>query len=1212
MAINRTALKNYAPQARLDFIQAITNRAAQFGITTNGISKGELQGELFIVEGKSFPRAVSNQREKLVERINQTSFEQVMDAVAYTWFNRFLAIRYMELHGYFDHGYRVLSHPQGHKEPEILEEAAHLDLPGLKRDLIVEMKLIGTQDEALYRKILIAQCNDLYRAMPFLFEKIEDETELLLPENLLQSDSIVRKLAGAIDETEWNNIEIIGWLYQFYISDKKEQVIGKVVESEDIPAATQLFTPNWIVKYMVQNSLGSTWLGTYPHSSIKKSMAYYIDNADQNSGYLAELSEITPKSLDPEALTLIDPAVGSGHILSEAYDLFKEIYIERGYTAKEAARLILTKNLFGLDIDDRAAQMAGFALLMKARADDRSLLRNPPKLNIHALQESNGLDTEAIIEALGCEARVQLLSTDDPVPEAIAQPTLAMAPNKSNGTAAAIRLLLQTFKNAKTFGSLITIEPDLMASLHLIEASLDKPASIDLLNRNSRHEAVELIRTFVNQAKALGGSYKCVVANPPYMGRQFQNAQIRQYLSEKFPIFANDIYAAFVGRSLLWKEETGTKFGLMTPFTWLSKANYEDMRRYLISNVFLSSLIQPEYHAFFEHAFVPICTFCFSSLGVPSTSIFIDLGEFPGADQQGAKALEGIREPNQGWVYKLDIRGFEAIPSASFTFAFSSQMLKAFGEKERIGTRAKKGVTTGDNEIFMRRWQEISVSSFSPMAGTKWFPITKGGDYRKWYGNFEYAVDWEDNGYKIRNFIDEKGKLKSRPQNLQYLFHEGITWNDVTVSDFTGRYVPDGFAFSAAGPMIFHDNWRYCLGMLNSRVNVAFLRALCPTMKFEVGAVSQVPVGSGPLREAETLVSRAVEISKSDWNSYENSWEFERSPFLDPRQKGITLNIAYETVRKFWRELTDELRELEQANNQIFIELYELGDQLTSEANLSDITLNCNPSYRFRGASGAVELEARLKSESMRELISYAVGCMMGRYSLVELGLIYAHAGNVGFDSSRYGTFPADVDGILPVTEQEWFEDDAANRLEEFLSVAWPNSSPSENLAFLIDGLIKGRSREPRADLRAYFAKKFYIDHLQTYKNRPIYWLFSSGKEKAFECLVYLHRYNEGTLARMRTEYVTPLMGKMQARIEALDNEIIQSSSSAEKSRKNKDVTKLRKQLEELRAFDEELRHLADQRIPLDLDDGVKVNYGKFGNLLAAKDRVCGKRDDAD
>ena len=663
MASNRNVLKKYAPQSRLDFIQAITNRAAQFGITKAGSAAGEVQGDLFILNGKAFPRSVASQRGRLIARFARDGFAQVMEAVAYTWFNRFLAIRYMELHHYFDHGCRVLSHPAGHDEPELLEKAASIDLPGINRDEIVNLKLDGTKDEQIYRKLLIAQCNDLHRSMPFLFEKIDDETELLLPENLLQSDSIVRNLVNEIAEVEWQEIEIIGWLYQFYISEKKDQVIGKVVKSEDIPAATQLFTPNWIVKYMVQNSLGAQWLATYPDSGIRSGMEYYIAPAEQKPEVRAQIDAITPKQLDPEAITLIDPAVGSGHILVEAYDLFRAIYLERGYTKREAARAILTKNLFGLDIDDRAAQMAGFALLMKACADDRSVLSNPPALNVLALQDSDGLDADALAKALVPQERFEIVPSGDLLPETLAQPTLS-AHRPMSKEAKAIKALVTLFDGAKTFGSLITVPDEVMQSLPLLDALLAKRLTGDLLLRKAQEDAQEALKPLVEQARLLGGRYDCVVANPPYMGGKGMNADLKAFAGKRYPDSKSDLFAVFIDRNLEFAADRGL-VAMITMQSWMFLSSYENLRLKLLEQVTLSSMVHLGARAF-------------DSIGgeVVSTTAFVlqssHMANFKGGyvrlthgNSEAAKKSDleqAIAKADCGWLFRASATDFEQIP----------------------------------------------------------------------------------------------------------------------------------------------------------------------------------------------------------------------------------------------------------------------------------------------------------------------------------------------------------------------------------------------------------------------------------------------------------------------------------------------------------------------------------------------------------------------
>ncbi len=1210
MVANRNALKAYAPQARKDFIQAMTNRAAQFGITKAGNAPGEERGELFIIGGKAFPRSVAEQRRRLIGRIQATSFDQTMEAVAYTWFNRFLAIRYMERHGYFDHGYRVLSHPAGETEPEILQQAQHLTLPGLDPDVVVDLKLQGNQDEALYRRILVAQCNDLHRAMPFLFERIDDETELLLPENLLQSDSIVRKLVGQIAESEWDEIEIIGWLYQFYISEKKEQVIGKVVKSEDIPAATQLFTPNWIVKYMVQNSLGAQWLATYPDSPLKAAMAYYIEPAEQTPEVQAQLDVITRKTLDPEAITLIDPAVGSGHILVEAYDLFRAIYIERGYTPQAAARAILTKNLYGLDIDDRAAQMAGFALLMKARADDRTLLTDPPTLNVMSLTDSGGWDAAAMADALMPRGRVELLPPTDLLPETLAQPTLSVSAEE-RGVSAAIAAIVALFNGAKTYGSLITVPDAVMESLPGLEALLAGPLSGDLLLQEKQIRNRQRLATLIAQTRILGSSYTCVVANPPYMGGKYQNSELKIYLRNKFPDSFSDTYTSFVDRNLMFCDYCGF-LSMITLPSWMSLPTHAGFRAHIFDKSTLMSLIDngrgvwgPDFGSccFTLHV-LPIISYksnfkkLYSRRGEVSTNSEINARFFDNED------------------ISVSVDELRVIPGAPLAYWTAPAIRRIFKDLTPLSDycATKNGMTTGDNERFLRMWFEPSISTIefdymnsNDRTSARWVPYSKGGQYRKWFGNNDLVINWKNDGSDLAS--NENTIIR----NSHLYFLQATTWSLTSMLGFGARFRPAGFTFDVNGMSVFSElvPLEYITAILNTSVANACLEIINPTIAFQAGDVSKIPFISD-ISGVRQLGQNLIDLGKNDWDSYETSWGFKNSPLIVHSRINSTLASSYASLLNHTDEIVARSIAMEEQLDEVVCRAYGLEGIIEHRSALSAATLTCNPLYRYGGDLAKTELEAYRLSDTLRELVSYGVGLMMGRYSLAEPGLIYANAGNEGFDAGRYGPFPADDDGIVPITEESWFADDAATRIEQFLAIAWPKAPINETLFTLTDGLTQGKGGQPRAALRAYLAKTFYKDHLQTYRNRPIYWLFSSGKQKAFECLVYLHRYNESTLARMRTAYVTPLMGKMQQRISDLDVEIAGSVSSAEKTRKGRDRDRTVKQLAELRAYDEELRHLADQRIALDLDDGVKVNYGRFGTLLAAKDKVCGKDNDKD
>ena len=1203
--MNRTALKNYAPKARLDFIRAVTDRAAFFGLTSKRTEPMQETGDVVIIGGRASPKVVAQQRRSLEGRIQRQGFDQVMEAMAYTWFNRFVALRYMELHGYLDHGYRVLSHTEGKATPEIVEHAEHVTLPGLDAQQVINLKLDGTREADLYRVLLVAQCNALSEAMPFLFEKIADDTELLLPDNLLHSDSVIRKLVNEIEEADWQQVEIIGWLYQFYISDKKDEVIGKVVKSEDIPAATQLFTPNWIVKYLVQNTLGRQWLATYPDSPLRQQMQYYIEPAEQTEEVKAQLAAITPKTLDPETLTLLDDACGSGHILVEAYDLFKAIYQERGYRSKDIPRLILQKNLFGLEIDDRAAQLAAFALLMKARADDRRIFADRIQPNVVAIQESKGLESLLTPDPAAAAAAGELPFADsDLFPDIQKQLTLSR-PTKGSPLAAVepcLRELIRLFEHGKTFGSLIRVPSDLVAQLpaanQVIEAMIQK-------GQLWEHRAATLLLPLVKQAELLARTYDAVVTNPPYMGTGYMTPSLRQFLKSSFPDYHKDLFSSFFARSRSLAADTG-HVGFMSPFVWMFIDAYEEVRKQLIETATLCGLVQLEYSGFAE-ATVPVCTFTLLNTHISHLrGSYIRLSDFRGADQQGPKTLEAIRQPLCGWHFLARADDFAAIPGRPIAYWINDQTRSVFRKSTPLGELAspRKGLVTSDNARFLRMWHEVDYSRVAVAikshdeahaSGKKWFTYNCGGDFRKWYGNTRFVINWENDGREIIGYAAELyGSATRQIQNIAHYFQPSVTWSNVTSSQFGARQVGPGFIFGGAGSAAFPKqvDAPLVLGFLNSRLASDLMKAMNPTLNFVVGNVAALPVlkdAFESLRErVSASVHRAVEIAREDWSSFETALEFERHPLMPVLTHFPSTSASYEAWERKCNQCFEELREIETGNSRLFADAYGL-DGLTPEVPEDQITLTRASQER-----------------DMQRLISYAIGCMMGRYSLDTPGLVYAHCRNEGFDPSQYRTFPADADGIIPITELAWFPDDATERFVEFIAKAWPREHLEENLKFIADSLGPNRDEHPRDTIRRYLATGFYKDHLSTYRKRPIYWLFSSGKQKAFQCLVYLHRYHEGTLARMRTEYVIPLQGKLSHRIEQLAGDIAAATSTSHRRKLEKERETLVKQHTELAAFDEKLRHYADQRIALDLDDGVKVNYGKFGDLLAEVKAVTG------
>lgn len=1200
--MNRTALKNYAPQARRAFIQAVTDRAAYYGLTTNKIEPVLQKGDVAVIGGREHPRAVAGKRKQLEERITRHGFEPTMEAVAYTWFNRLVAIRFMELHGYLEHGYRVLSHPEGKATPEILEQAEHVALVGLKHDVVVDLKLAGNKEDELYRLLLTAQCNALHAAMPFLFERIDDETELLLPSNLLNSDSLVRKLVGEIDEQDWQHVEIIGWLYQFYISEKKDEVIGKVVASEDIPAATQLFTPNWIVKYLVQNTLGTQWLATYPQSALRQQMEYYIEPAEQTFEVQQELKTITPTSLNPEEMTLLDPACGSGHILVEAYDLFKAIYQERGYRAKDIPALILEKNLFGLEIDDRAAQLAAFALMMKARADDRRIFDGEAKPNILAFEDSQCMNASDIARALNSPIDKEDIPSEYLFEEIqedkdglFGKKALA---EKSHVSQVDVASLLEVFENAKTFGSLIRVSPNLAAKLPALEKRLE-----DILKRGDlTHAPAQVIGPLLRQTRFLLRQYDAVVANPPYMGeRSGMNDLLKKYVKEIFPLSKSDLYAIFIEQNLAFAKPSGST-GMVAMHGWMFLSTFESMRKSILTERTILSLahLGPRAFGAISGEVVQVASFVISKQHIrkyrPKFFRLVD-----GEEEQKRDALVHRRFLYQ----KSTIDDFQLIPGSPIAYWASRGVIDAFQKNPSIDTVStfKQGIATSDNSRFLRLWHEVSTSAIdrsclSPdelkNSAAKWFPYNKGGSYRKWYGNNDLVVNWENDGKEMKDFTATlpQGtwvRLKSR----EFYCLPNITYSALSSGAFGCRLSEAGFLFDTKGSCIFAEDEKILMALsawLNSTACQLFLKILCPTLDYSMVGVKKLPV---ILIDATVEIAReARDISKTDWDSFEESCDFQIMPaFL---HKATTLKESTMAADVGYKAGLARMKQLEEENNRLFIEAYGLQEDLSPEILDDQITL-----YRPD------------RQEDLKRVLSYAIGCVMGRYSLDKKGVIYALSGNEGFEPGEYRTFGADEDGIIPMLETDWgVRDDATNRIVEFTGIAWPKEHLEENLKFIADGLDAASHEQPREAIRRYLATGFYKHHLSIYKRRPIYWLFSSGKQGAFQCLVYLHRYHEGTLARMRTEYVIPLQGQIAARIEQLEADKAKATSTSHRNKLQKEQTDLKKQQAELLIFEEKLRHLADQKITLDLDDGVKVNYAKFGDLLADSKVITGGKDD--
>lgn len=1181
--MNTSNIKKYAPQARNDFIAAMRKQAAKYGITADSILPAEQKGDLLLIGDQVFPLSVMKPRDKLIKRIQTSSFEQTIDYIAYSWFNRLCAIRYMECKGLLDHGRRVLSSADGSAGlPQILEECLDIDLPGLNASRVAELKLDGNKDEELYRELLLAQCHALNQVMPLLFEQVSDESELLLPDNLTKTDSLIRDLVSSIPEEDWSDVQIIGWLYQFYISEKKDQVMGKVVKSEDIPAATQLFTPNWIVKYLVQNSVGRLWMMAHPESTLASSWEYYIQPAEQTDEVNAQLKQLIDvrisedgDTLNPESITVLDPACGSGHILVEAYDCLKAIYLERGYRSRDIPRLILENNLYGIDIDTRAAQLSSFALLMKAREDDRRLFSNPPKLNIIALQDSLDLDKDQTWQDLNLNQAWQKGSHFD----LFGNDQNDLISPENDARYALIQELVEKFKEATTFGSLISMDSSEQDFADLQNTIENLVADGDTLQKAAAKKLLPL----VIQAKILAKKYDAVIANPPYMGGKGMNTALKDFAKKKYPDSKSDLFAMFIERGFEWCKESGFN-SMVTMQSWMFLSSYEAMREKLLQDRTIQTMAHLGARAFPEISGEVVQTTAFVMQGQHINGfkpVFFRLVD-TGQDQKETELRSGLNR------FDSTIQDdFKKIPGSPIAYWQSKDIVNIYENYPILDEifEVRQGLATGDDNKFLRYWYEVSSDSLIFNAKSKndlwskqkkWVPFIKGGGSEPWYAYDDLVINFDEKSY-----IALKNQGNHCPSESKY-FKSGITWS--LIGKNTGfRFYPEGAVFGHKGPMIFsNDNHQLfnLLAYLNSKVARNYLSFFQGSNGVEVGQLKKLPFFQVDLSfEAK----RIYELKKNNWCTKEISPYFSHFNLSE----APTLKDFLKNIKNITDSEASEVQVIENEINKIISEF--------SGINVGDSAEEDNKKSGFH-------------ETSTQNIFSYAIGCMMGRYSLDEPGLIYAHAGNQDFDSNRYQKFPADADGIIPLTEMHWFEDDATHRIQEFLTAVWGKDTLDANMQWLAESLDKKANETAEDTIRRYLASKFYKDHMQTYKKRPIYWLFSSGKQGAFQALVYLHRYNESTLARMRTEYVMPLISKMAAYANSLETDKENSDSAAEIKRIEKKLQDLHKQQAELSSFEEKLRHYADQRITLDLDDGVKVNYGKFGDLLAEVKAVTGEK----
>ena len=1189
--MDKNIIKKYAVWARKELIARVTQKAEQYEITEKKTTPADADS----IGGRVLTAAEKKQRQALIAKINRDGFEQVMEEVAYTWFNRFTALRFMEVNNYLPSHTRVFTNENGEFKPQILADAIQLDLEGLNMDKVFELK-DANKTEELYKYLLITQCNALSGILPRMFQRLSDYTELLLPDYLLREGSVIEQMIALIPEEDWTDqVQIIGWLYQYYNSEKKDDVFAALkknvkITKENIPAATQLFTPDWIVRYMVENSLGRLWLEGHPdvkeqflpteeeQSAYAKGNRapedtkwhYYLEEAEQEPEVQAQLAEIRKEyaALTPDQLKVIDPCCGSGHILAYMFDVLMKIYESYGYMPREAVASIVENNLYGLDIDERAAQLAYFAVMMKARQYDRRFFSRGIQPNVYAIVESNHVDQFAVDYFCNGDAKLK----------------------------AAMDTILSELHDAKEYGSILTVTPQDWSALYDRFEEITKDINM------SRETALRELLPLVQVAEALAQKYDVVVTNPPYMGASKMNSKLNEFVKNNYADYKSDFFSAFVIYASQITKQSGY-CGFFTPYVWMFIQSYEKMRTYLYNYATIETLIQFEYSAF-EEATVPVCTFTFQNRHLQKKGCYLRLVDFRGGmEVQRQKTLEAIKNHDCGFYYEQSTNNFSKIPGSPVAYWVSKNLFADFSDGNLLKNMAepKSGLSTTDNNRFLRFWYEVSIRNISftitdideTVDKTKWFPIAKGGEYRKWYGNNDYVVNWLNNGAEIKEAT--KGAAGGRIVSPEYYFKKFITWSGIS-SGVPSMRISEHAIFGSGAKALLSDEGLYnYLAFLNSKVAFSILKILSPTLNYEAGHIGNIPVCFQMSEMIEKITIDCIKLSRKDWDSFETSWDFQKHPLL---RKVSTIAEAFDQWQAECDNRFNQLKANEEELNRIFIDTYGLQEELTPEVEDKDVTVR----------------KADL-GRDIRSFISYAVGCMFGRYSLAVEGLVYAGGEWPPLDKAigvrerlypeadpnicswmdAYGEFCPDIDNVIPICDDEYFKDDIVGSFVEFVKRVYGEDTLDENLKFIADAL--GGKGQPKDVIRNYFLNDFYKDHCKIYQKRPIYWLFDSGKKNGFKALIYMHRYQPDTIARIRTDYVHEQQSRYRTAMADLEKRI-DNAAAGERVKLNKELNKLQAQAEEIRIYEEKIHHLADQMISIDLDDGVKHNYAIFQDVL--------------
>ena len=1207
--MNKTAIKNFAIWARNKLIADVSYDARLIGITEDGIAKPLPQsfgGTQFFDIGTAEPYSISGeavrQRDKLIEVIQQkekdtdykTAYQYVIEEVAYTWFNRLIAIRFMEVNDYLPSHIRVLSSESGKLEPDLVTTPFDAELPFTAEEetQIFQLKQDNKLDE-VFRILFLKQCNALNEILPALFEKTKNYTELLLSLSVIDQDGVVYHLIHDIPEDDFNierggQVEIIGWLYQYYNTEPKAAAFAKngKITKEEIPAVTQLFTPDWIVRYMVENSLGRLWVEGHPDCDLKENWKYYLEEAQQEPEVQAKLSEIRKEyaALNPEDIKLIDPCMGSGHILVYAFDVLMQIYESAGYSQRDAAKSILEHNIYGLDIDDRAYQLAYFAVMMKARQYNRRILNGENTCHVYAIQESNSIN-RAHLKYFGA----------------------GMDDIEKNAAKMQLEGLLDTLTDAKEYGSILNVESYNWDLLRRFVAAEDTAGQISMDSVGVEDTAEQLNR-LVDIGETMARKYWVTITNPPYAAISNLSPKVNDFVKANYPDSKVDLFAVFIERCGLMTRVSGYQ-AMITQHAWMFLASYENLRDKLL-NKELINLAHLGPHAFDEingevvqtSSFV-FCNDFFSNYN----STFVQL---VGGKNEAAKAAMFISGEHRFNKTNEQLREIQGTPYTAYWA--SDVVLSAFKKSHLVGdvSEPRVGMATANNDRFIRLWFEVNRNKFGINISSrkeavesrkKWFPFAKGGEQRKWYGNNDTVVNWENDGFEIQNFKDEKtGRIRSHNYNLDYIFSSALTWTVIGTEKTSFRFCPVGFLYSNSGYGLFCNNEKtkyYLLGFMNSKIAASLLKILSPSMGFESGYLRKLPlIESDSLDSIVERVKHCIDGSNAEWDSFEISWDFKKHPLL---RNVSTISEAFTQWQSECDDRFNQLKANEEELNRIFIDIYGLQDELTPEVEDKDVTVR------------KADLQRDIKS-----LLSYAVGCMFGRYSLDVEGLAYAGG---EWDSSKYQSYIPDADNVIPITDEEYLDDDIVSRLCAWLKAVYGADTLEANLDYIAKAL-GNKGSTSREIIRNYFLNDFFKDHCQTYSvtgsgKRPIYWLFDSGKQNGFKALVYLHRYTPDTIGNLRIDYLHKMQRVYESEINRMQDMMDHSGNAREVATASKRKDKLAKQLKECREYDEKISHLALSRIELDLDDGVKVNYrklqtaqdGKFYEVLADSKNIMVK-----